>query len=122
MLSSTDKQQLINSEGIFCKLIAEYGSASSASASDTKITSRGCVGQRTNKQLLEEDRMKGHIDVAVYKAMFKAAQSPMLLVAIALTLGLGACANIGTSLWLSFWSQQAFLLTTQQYIAIYAGE
>lgn len=71
---------------------------------------------------LEEEREKGEIGWPVYSTWFKAVQSWSLLAGIAATLTLGQLAAVASSLWLAFWSQDAYGLSQGAYMGIYGGE
>jgi hypothetical protein len=110
----------MHQEGIFRDLIDEYGSHSADTPSEV-IESKTTVQAAGVKIHLDEERETGEIGWTVYSAWFTAVRSRTLLTTIALTLSFGQVATVGSSLWLAFWSQDAFRLAQGQYIGVYGG-
>ena len=68
----------------------------------------------------QEERNVKAVKWGVWKAYIQAAGSPFAWPAVVIFLILANCANITTSLWLSFWTSNKFDLPTGAYIGIYA--
>ncbi|MCJ1375345.1 hypothetical protein MMC20_006580 [Loxospora ochrophaea] len=81
--------------------------------------------RKSNKRgaalMQQEERAVKSVSWSVYAAYVRASGSilygPMVLSLLVLT----QCANIATSLWLSYWTSNKFGFATGQYIGVYAG-
>jgi ATP-binding cassette, subfamily C (CFTR/MRP), member 1 len=69
----------------------------------------------------QEERQVKAVKWGVWTAYIKAAGSPFAWPMVITFLVLANCANITTSLWLSFWTSNKFKLPMGAYIGIYAG-
>ena len=69
----------------------------------------------------QEERAVRSISWGVYGAYIKASGSILMGPLIAIVLVLANCANIATSLWLSYWTSNRFGFATGAYIGGYAG-
>ncbi|KAF7506363.1 hypothetical protein GJ744_011829 [Endocarpon pusillum] len=82
--------------------------------------------ERTKKRaagvlMQQEERAVRSISWGVYGAYIKASGSILTGPLILIFLVLANCANIATSLWLSYWTSNRFGLPSGAYIGIYAG-
>jgi ATP-binding cassette subfamily C (CFTR/MRP) protein 1 len=69
----------------------------------------------------QEERQVKAVKWVVWMAYIKAAGSPFAWPMVVMFLVLANCANITTSLWLSFWTSNKFKLPMGAYIGIYAA-
>ncbi|KAL1852204.1 ATP-binding cassette transporter yor1 [Paecilomyces lecythidis] len=89
---------------------------------ETPKTAVGKVNPVKKGALMQqEERAVDTVSWSIWKAYMAASQSWLGWFFVLLTLILTNCANIITSLWLSYWTSNKYNLSTGQYIGIYAG-
>ena len=71
--------------------------------------------------MMQEERAVNSVTWGVYGAYLRASGTLVNGPLILLFLTLSQCANIATSLWLSFWTADTFGFSTGKYIGIYAA-
>jgi ABC-type multidrug transport system fused ATPase/permease subunit len=69
----------------------------------------------------QEERQVKSVKWGVWAAYIKAAGSPFAWPLVVMFLVLANCANIATSLWLSYWTSNKFRLSMGAYIGIYTA-
>jgi ABC-type multidrug transport system fused ATPase/permease subunit len=126
-------QELASSPGIFQTLLEDYGNTNPTEKPlDTAMTPNVFVPTATNaeivgarntaKLLLGEDRATGKVPGLTYLTLFKAMGLSGLLTVAVISSALGQCSQIGSNLFLGFWSGGTILgFRTEQYMGIYAG-
>ncbi|RIB18714.1 P-loop containing nucleoside triphosphate hydrolase protein [Gigaspora rosea] len=120
-------EELMKNRKNFSKLIAEYGEAES----DNKIKDddESTLGIKENKKdqtdvlskglMSIEEQYIGSVNYEVYLAYIRNAGGFLLLPIIISLLVMMQVAYIGNSLWLSFWINKTFDLSTELYIGVY---
>ncbi|KAI9794890.1 MAG: hypothetical protein M1816_003019 [Peltula sp. TS41687] len=78
-------------------------------------------GKRAMALMQAEERAVKSVSWDVYSAYIRASGSILNGPVIVVLLVLAQCANIATSLWLSYWTSNKFRLSMGQYIGVYAG-
>lgn len=87
----------------------------------TKTTPTKTKPAKKGALMQQEERAVDSVSLEVWKAYMAASGSFIGWIFVALALVLTNCANIITSLWLSYWTSDKYDLSNGQYIGIYAG-
>jgi ATP-binding cassette subfamily C (CFTR/MRP) protein 1 len=99
----------------------QAGSKHAPAVSDTLVLERQQSTQQATQLVQNEERGSGNVSMAVYKAYIEASGGlPVPLVILALNI-LAQGTNIVTSLWLSYWTEDRFHYSAEEYIGIYAA-
>ncbi|CAG8701408.1 5708_t:CDS:10, partial [Dentiscutata erythropus] len=121
---------LMNANKSFAKLILEYGESK-----DEMTTINIETDEPTEKKLFAspipsassqglmslEERTTGAVADKIYIAYIRAAGGLVLIPLILFLLVIMQGSNIGSNLWLSFWTSNNFALTTEQYMSVYCA-
>ncbi|CAG8569610.1 26962_t:CDS:10 [Dentiscutata erythropus] len=120
-------EELMNDGKTFSKLIAEYGEAKN---SEVKKDKESTLDEKENKNhtfilykglMSKEEQYRGAVNNEIYLAYFRNAGGFLLILTIILLLIMAQVANIGTNIWLMFWSNNTFNLPKELYIGIYCA-
>lgn len=88
---------------------------------EKKAAQKTKVPKKTAALMQQEERQVASVQWGVWAAYMKASGSRFNWPAIIFVLVLANCANVATSLWLSFWTGNKFNFSTGKYIGIYAS-
>lgn len=124
-------QNLIRNSENFQKLMASTAqeektdTAEEPTKDEAENEQRGARKQRKAKKaatlMQQEERAVKSVSWGVYAAYIRASGSILFGPAVIGMLAISQCANIATSLWLSYWTSNRFNYSTGQYIGAYAG-
>ncbi|CAG8565444.1 11234_t:CDS:10, partial [Racocetra persica] len=123
-------EELINANKSFAKLISEFGDSK-----DEMTTIDIETNESTEKKFLAspipstssqglmslEERTTGAVADKIYLTYIKAAGGLALIPLFLFLLVMMQGSNIGSNLWLSFWTSNNFALTTEQYMSVYCA-
>ncbi|RIB12613.1 P-loop containing nucleoside triphosphate hydrolase protein [Gigaspora rosea] len=122
-------EELMKDGKIFSKLIAEYGEAKSDE--EVKKDKELKLDEKENKTdhkiilskelMSKEEQYTGTVNNKIYLAYFKNAGGFLLIPTIILLLIMTQGTNVGTNLWLSFWTSNTFDLPKGLYIGVYCA-
>lgn len=126
-------EKLSNELGLFQTLVTEYGNVNRNAApsqnqaetpAETQVKRRNlpASGKPVGKFLLEEERAKGGVPSSTWCAYMRAMGISELFSAAVMSLLLAQCSQIGSTLFLGFWSRSSIPgFQTSEYIGAYAG-
>ena len=137
-------QDLLEQEGIFRTLIEDFGSASADNSENTsedgdketkdkEAEAKGkeapagrttaAAGGGGGHIVIDEERFTGSVSGKVYKRYLLSVDSWRHVLVAAFFLVATQATNVGTSLFLGYWSEGKFSHFSQgQYMGVYAGE
>ena len=102
------------------KMIPVKGEGDEREAKKKEIQSK-VKAKKAAALMTEEERAVSSVSWSVYGAYLRASGTLLNAPLAIFFLILSQCANIATSLWLSFWTSNTFGLSTGQYIGVYAS-
>ncbi|KAF0384836.1 ABC transporter [Gigaspora margarita] len=123
-------EELMNANNSFAKLILEYGESkdemTTINIETDETTEKKYFAspiQSTSSQGLMslEERTTGAVANKIYIAYIRAAGGLALIPLFLFLLVMMQGSNIGSNLWLSFWTGNNFALTTEQYMSVYCA-
>jgi ATP-binding cassette subfamily C (CFTR/MRP) protein 1 len=120
MRNSADFQQLMASTAQEEDVEKKAKGDNEDEIEDEKKSAKKMEKPKAVALMQQEERQVKSVKWGVWAAYIKAAGSPFAWPLVVTFLVLANCANITTSLWLSFWTSNKFKLPMGAYIGIYA--
>ncbi|CAG8439704.1 11549_t:CDS:10 [Acaulospora morrowiae] len=123
-------EQLMKENERFSKLIKEFGEDErneeskmildlNAESTKTKVNLSGFLP--TKELMQQEERVTGAVENSVYLTYIRSAGGIILIPILLFLLIMMQGSNIGNNLWLSYWTNDQFGLTTNLYMIIYCA-
>ncbi|CAG8600207.1 14336_t:CDS:10, partial [Dentiscutata heterogama] len=123
-------EELMNANKSFAKLILEYGESKDEMTTinietdeptEKKFFASPIPSASSQGLMSLEERTTGAVADKIYIAYIRAAGGLVLIPLILFLLVMMQGSNIGSNLWLSFWTSNNFALTTEQYMSVYCA-
>ncbi|CAG8573111.1 6233_t:CDS:10, partial [Cetraspora pellucida] len=122
-------EELINAKKSFAKLISEFGDSKDEITTINIETNESMekhftspIPSTSSQGLMSlEERTTGAVADEIYLTYIKAAGGLALIPLFLFLLVMMQGSNIGSNLWLSFWTSNNFALTTEQYMSVYCA-